>query len=205
MPHPNCMRGALFHRISPDADQHSQRDDRKRRNTTRESRPVIKLEQLVHAIQSAVVGANDALQGQAAAFLDRFFISVPQSFIDGDAGDAVQDALRPRCVTMEYPTETAEGIQTISVSVPLIAMVPIVHSRIEEVVFRSALDVQQDEDGEVSVAFVPHPTKGGLFRRDTTGAASTEIEIRIRGDETPDGLRKIVEGYTRALRAQIPG
>ncbi|KAF0809546.1 hypothetical protein A167_01617 [Alcanivorax sp. S71-1-4] len=166
---------------------------------------MIKLEQLVHAIQSAVVGANDALQGQAAAFLDRFFIAAPASSVEDDKENLAQDTLRPRCVTMEYPTETADGIQTLNVSVPLIAMVPIVHSRIEEVIFRSSLDVQQDEDGDVTVSFVPHPSKGGLFRRDSTHATSTEIEIRIRGDETPDGLRKIVEGYTRALRAQIPG
>ncbi len=166
---------------------------------------MIKLEQLVHAIQSAVVGANEALQNQSAAFLDRFFVSAPASLTDDEADGPVQETLRPRCVTMEYPTETADGIRTLSVSVPLVAMVPIVNSRIEEVIFRSALDVQQDEKGEVTVSFVPQPSKSGLFRRDSTHATSTEIEIRIRGDETPDGLRKIVEGYTRALRAQIPG
>ena len=168
---------------------------------------MIKIEDLVHAIQTAVTGANDALQGQADAFLDRFFETVQHAAVEGDESSPPAETLRPRCVTMEYPTETPDGLKTLSVNVPLIAMVPIVHSRIEEVVFRSVLDVQQQDNGDVTVAFVPPAPKSGFFKRDAAAGAptTTEIEIRIRGDESPEGLRKIVEGYTRALRAQIPG
>lgn len=169
---------------------------------------MIKIEDLVYAIQAAVTGANDALQNQAGEFLDRFFDTVQQPVAEGEEAQLASETLRPRYVTMEYPTETPEGIKTLSVNVPLIAMVPIVHSRIEEVVFRSALDVQQQDNGDVTVAFVAPPSKSGFFKRDSVSAPApnaTEVEIRIRGDESPEGLRKIVEGYTRALRAQIPG
>lgn len=169
---------------------------------------MIKIEDLVYAIQAAVTGANDALQNQAGEFIDRFFDTVQHVAVEGEEARIATETLRPRYVTMEYPTETSEGIKTLSVNVPLIAMVPIVHSRIEEVVFRSSLDVQQQDNGDVTVSFLQSPPKGGFFKRDTVSTPSpgaTEIEIRIRGDESPEGLRKIVEGYTRALRAQIPG
>ena len=49
--------------------------------------------------------------------------------------------LRPKMVTMEYPMETANGVQSIGVDVPLISIVPMNATRIEKLEFRTGLDV----------------------------------------------------------------
>lgn len=169
---------------------------------------MIKMDELVSAIQSAVVGANSQLQGQSKDFLDRFFIPVEGS----DANDSLEDAsssqsvLRPRYVTMEYPSETSNGIKTLFVDVPLISMVPVVHSRIKEVTFRSSLEVSNSEDGSLNISFPTSQTKkSSLFSKDNPTGHVAEVEIKITGDETPDGLQRLIEGYNRVLRAQIPG
>lgn len=166
---------------------------------------MIKMDALVHAIQSAVVGANSELQGQSQEFLDRFFLPVAGKE-ESDDEPSSRDVLRPRYVTMEYPTETSKGIKTLLVDVPLISLVPIVHSRIKEVTFRSALEVTNEEDGSLSISFPSGAAKkSGFFSKENPAGHVAEVEIKITGDETPDGLQRLIEGYNRVLRAQIPG
>lgn len=170
---------------------------------------MIKMDELVNAIQAAVVGANSQLQDQSKDFLDRFFIPVEReggNDPENDKATPSSDVLRPRYVTMEYPSETSKGIKTLFVDVPLISMVPVVSSRIKEVTFRSALEVSNGDDDTLSISFPTSSTKkSGLFSKEHPTGHIAEVEIKITGDETPDGLQRLIEGYNRVLRAQIPG
>ncbi|MAD46622.1 MAG: hypothetical protein CMI02_19080 [Oceanospirillaceae bacterium] len=169
---------------------------------------MIRLDALVNAVQAAVTSANDELHQHSRRIFSQFFDNVePPS---GDSAAADKDtppaAMRPRYVAVEFPTETRDGIKTITVDVPLIAIVPMASSRIEEVTFRSTLNISENPDGELNIAFAKTKAGHGLFGRDKEPAThSAELEIKIRGDDTPDGLRQLIEGYERALRAQIPG
>ena len=163
---------------------------------------MIRLESLVGAIQQAVTSANQGLQDQSGQFLQRFFTETGEEHSD-NAGKSV---LRPNYVTMEYPRETSKGIETLLVDVPLISLVPVVSSRIKEVTFRSALEVSHDVDGGLNISFPSGKKKStGLFGKEAPETHVAELEIKLTGDETPDGLQRLIEGYNRVLRAQIPG
>ena len=70
--------------------------------------------------------------------------------------------------------------------------------------FSADLEVTTDESDELYVAFRAPQITGGenTITKDST---NTRIEISLVGHEPPEGLRKIIEGYEKALRAQIPG
>jgi hypothetical protein len=129
--------------------------------------------------------------------------------------------LRPRTVAMEYPMMTREGPVAHTVHVPLLALAPMTGVQISRLTFRADLAVLVDGDGALQVSFAP-PGGGGppLSKEggpeDEGGGAggggaaaargvNTSIEIVVESGAPPEGLRRIVEGYERALRAQIPG
>ena len=126
-----------------------------------------------------------------------------------DAGnddlDTDDDATyRPKMVAMAFPSQGANGVESTIVNVPLITLCPISSPRIKDVKFSADLEVTTDTDDQLIVAFRPPQVKGGdnTITKDTT---NTRIEISLVGHEPPEGLQKIVEGYEKALRAQIPG
>ena len=121
---------------------------------------------------------------------------------------AAENVLRPRMVTVQYPHQTKEGKTTTSdVHVPLITMVPLSMSQISEVKFRTDLEVQLDNN-ELSVSF-PTTLSTANNRDDGRQSAETarpvaQIEITMTPHHTSEGLRKIIEGYEKVLRSQIP-
>jgi len=165
---------------------------------------MMRLDSLVGAIQSAVTSANQELQSQSDDFLKRYFFELAEA--EKEEGSEGKTVLRPRYTTMEYPAETSKGIETLLVDVPLISLVPVVSSRIKEVTFRSVLEVSHGDDGSLNIGF-PSEKKKHVFQfgDDKPRHHVAELEIKLTGDETPDGLQRLIEGYNRALRAQIPG
>lgn len=112
---------------------------------------------------------------------------------------------RPKMVAMAFPSQNADGVDSTIVNVPLITLSPISSPRIKDVKFSADLEVTADDSDELFVAFkTPQVTGGGesTVNKDTT---NTHIEISLVGHEPPEGLQKIIEGYEKALRAQIPG
>ena len=85
----------------------------------------------------------------------------------------------PKSTTTEFLTRTTKGIETVKVQVPLIVLSAIASPHISKT----------DNNEELFVEFEP----------------ISKIEILLKNDETPEGLKKVIEGYERALRAQIPG
>jgi hypothetical protein len=111
---------------------------------------------------------------------------------------------RPKMVAMAFPSKGKEGVDSTIVNVPLITLCPISSPRIKDVQFTADLEVTADDNDELFVAFRAPQVTGGehSISKDTT---NTRIEISLIGHETPEGLQIIIEGYEKALRAQIPG
>lgn len=115
-----------------------------------------------------------------------------------------KETLRPIMVAMAFPSQTANGIETVIANVPLITLCPMNISRIKEVKFTTDLEVSTDENNELLIGFPA--TKNNEKQSDNIRSnTNTHIEVTLTGSETPDGLQKIIEGYEKALRAQIPG
>jgi len=111
---------------------------------------------------------------------------------------------RPKMVAMAFPSQGDDGVSSTIVNVPLITLCPISSPRIKDVKFTADLEVTADDSDELLVAFRPPQVTGGenSIIKDST---NTRIEISLVGHEPPEGLQKIIEGYEKALRAQIPG
>ncbi|MGL1957291.1 MAG: DUF2589 domain-containing protein [Colwellia sp.] len=117
---------------------------------------------------------------------------------------------RPKMVAMAFPSQGVNGVESTIVNVPKITLSPISSPRIKDVKFTADLEVTTEEnDGkegheELKVAFRAPQVSGGenIVTKDST---NTHIEICLVGHEPPEGLQKIIEGYEKALRAQIPG
>jgi hypothetical protein len=124
--------------------------------------------------------------------------------IDDDANTEGDSIYRPKMVAMAFPSQGADGVDSTIVNVPLITLSPISSPRIKDVKFYDDLEVTDDDSDELYVAFRSPQVTGGE-NTVTKDATNTHIEICLVGHEPPEGLQKIIEGYEKALRAQIPG
>lgn len=110
-------------------------------------------------------------------------------------------ALHPVTVTVQFPENTASGIVMREVAVPLLTLVPIRMPTIEEVRFTSNFNMHVVED-DIQIEFNPVRSEGMV---DNNVQNDGRLEVILKPGETPEGLTKLIEGYERALRAQIPG
>lgn len=158
---------------------------------------MIHLDNLVGAIYQAVLNANDALAERNAKVLEDYFESCNDNNL----------TLRPRTVIMQYPQVTANGVEVHDVHVPLITLVPMSMTKISEVTFKAGLEVAIAEGGEQLHVGFPSLSEESLEEDGEiiAGKANASIEIKMSPTTTPDGLKKLIEGYEKALRAQIPG
>ncbi len=158
---------------------------------------MINLDNLVAAIYQAVLSASDALADKNLEILDTYFEP-------SEEGEPTK--LQPKTVVIQYPQVTAKGVNVHDVHVPLIALIPVNMTQISEVKMRTSLEVTLEE-GQLKVAFSPS-TGDNDSGDDNQGGNSTSnatLDITLSPTTTPDGLKKLIEGYEKALRAQIPG
>ncbi|MBH0057458.1 DUF2589 domain-containing protein [Pseudoalteromonas sp. SWXJZ94C] len=121
------------------------------------------------------------------------------------SNNQVRRVLKPKTMQMAFPDKDHNGPKISYVDVPIITLTPISSTKIQEVIIKAKLEVTANEQNELLVAF-PKQTQGGIFSTSHEKSTSNvEIEIKLQGGETPEGLQKLVEGYERSLRAQIPG
>ena len=106
----------------------------------------------------------------------------------------------PKTVTIQYARQSEEGLVTNDVSVPLITLVPVSGTQIAQAKFKTKLEIQED-NGRLMIGF-----PGKVPTADQAGSAPyfTELEVVLEPQKETEGLRKIVEGYEKMLRAQIP-
>lgn len=124
------------------------------------------------------------------------------------ADDTKTDTLRPKMVGIEYPKETIDGPASHVVYVPLISLAPMSMGELTELRFSTELELNVVED-KLQIGF---PAPPASTPDDGEGDGDSEeiraratLEIVIKGSKPPEGWTKVIEGYDRALRAQIPG
>ncbi len=174
---------------------------------------MIKFQALMQAIHQSIHDAARAVEEQGIKHIDDFFELIEADDDEKEQGSSGKNAktYRPKTYSMEFPSRTPDGIKTVVVEVPLITLSPISSPRISEVKFTTKLEVTSDESDQLYVAFPmsPKQKKQGFFSKPESSSSpdstNTTIEITLKGDEPPEGLQKLIEGYERALRAQIPG
>ena len=164
---------------------------------------MIEFQSLMKAIHKGVKDAAKSVEGETIDFVKRFF--------DEHQNEAGQPpSYSPKTCTMQFPSRTEDGIESVDAEVPLLALVPISSPRITEVKFATELEISTNEQDKLLVAFAQKAPQSGL-RSKLMGQAGSEntanahLEITLTGNEPPEGLKKLIEGYERALRAQIPG
>lgn len=153
---------------------------------------MIKLDVLIDSIHDAVVKANDALMDKHIGLIDKYFFKKDDS-----------ESLEARTVILKYPQTTDSGVEMIDVKVPLITLVPVIGSKIEELKFATDLNILQVGDNlEVGFGEISENQKR---RKNDTKPTVAHLEMTVKPTETTEGLKRLIEGYERALRAQIPG
>ena len=176
---------------------------------------MIRFQALMHAVQQSIHSAAQAVESAGFKHIDKFFEKVnvePTSDTKSSSSNITDEhqsedgevIYRPKMVAMAFPSQGADGVTSTIVNVPLITLCPISSPRIKDVKFSADLEVTADDSDELYVAFRSPQVTGGehIITKDST---NTRIEISLVGHEPPEGLQKIIEGYEKALRAQIPG
>lgn len=106
--------------------------------------------------------------------------------------------------TIQFPQKTANGVVMSDVRVPLVTLVPLSMTQISEVRLRTELEIQV-EDEELLVSFPVSQSRDLDDKKDESRSSSRAIlQITLTPHHGTEGLRKIVEGYEKVLRAQIP-
>ncbi|CAM3928762.1 hypothetical protein VA7868_00458 [Vibrio aerogenes CECT 7868] len=178
---------------------------------------MIEFQALMRAIHRGAKDAAKSVEGETIDFIRRFFDEVPADEGPDDrvpcdhchAEEHSAPTLRPKTCAMQFPGRSADGVETVTVKVPLLALVPVSSPRITEVKFSAELEISTDHDDKLIVSF-PQAKKGNLLSSKSPvhtppKSGNAHIEITLTGHEPPDGLKKLIEGYERALRSQIPG
>lgn len=117
----------------------------------------------------------------------------------------INKVLKPKTVTIQYPNVTPHGVELHDVHVPLIAISPVSMTEITEVKFQTELEVRTVDDDLIVSFPTMKKKKDKSVVKDKDRKTTTMVEITITKKPTSDGLLKLIEGYEKALRAQIPG
>ena len=138
--------------------------------------------------------AIDALEGARKA------LSPNDDSNNTSAKASVPGTLSPKSVVVEYPHQTANGIEFVEVHVPLITLVPLSMSQIEKATISANFEMEIVND-ELQLNFTNKPR--GRFGRKSKRTWG-ELKITISPRESSEGLKLLVEGYEQALKSQIP-
>ncbi len=129
--------------------------------------------------------------------------------------DAIDQALagedlRPKTVILSYPSIDKDGsVKDKEVHVPLVTLVPVTFSKIEELRLKTYLELNV-QDGEIQVGLGKFSNKGAADGETTqsggTGNKSSigSIEIIIKPQQMSDGMQHVVDAYEKTLKAQLP-
>jgi len=218
---------------------------------------MIRLEEFVAAVQSAVSSATEIVSNKNLELFEKYFeevtdgdelagvinssISAAERAMESGEDDEAQAQLRdaanalasaanrlarqrgetgpaennvavfaPKRVVIQYPHIGPGGKPTVkNVQVPLLTLVPMGTPEISEVRLRADLEMSAEEGGYINVSFAPLGDAGEKTEAQVSAASGhgsvATIDITVSGRRSADGLLKIVEGYEKALRAQIPG
>ncbi len=164
---------------------------------------MIEFQSLMRAIHKSIRDASKSVEGENIDFINRFFDrEKKEDPLDPGKEELI---LSPKTCTMEFPTRTADGVDVVTAKVPILALCPVSAPRITEVKFTTELDISSSHDNKLMVSFPQAPAKKQEGSDEEQHVPGSKVEITITGGEPPEGLKRLIEGYERALRAQIPG
>jgi hypothetical protein len=160
---------------------------------------MINLNQFVAAIHDAILRASDSLSDKNLSLLDRYFEEL-------DSGKDGKKRLVPKSVVLEFHTISPQGASVASqVQVPLLTLVPITLSRIEKATLTAEFDIEL-VDSELQLEFrsLKRSRTGlGAIFGSRNDKPSAKLEIVISPNDTPEGLKLVVEAYELSLKRQI--
>jgi len=140
--------------------------------------------------------AGDTLMDKNIGLLDKYF----------EESKTPEKNLIAKTVVLEMHSLGVDGsTQTNQVHVPLITLVPLTTTRIEKATLTADFEMEIVE-GELQLDFKNRSAGGlgigGLFSKPDKKKIG-RLEITIAPQETPEGLRLMVEAYESALKRQI--
>jgi hypothetical protein len=177
---------------------------------------MINLKSFVAAIHDAIISASNTLMDKNEALIDKYFVDkthfeatgqknqsdTSEPAKDDSSKTSEQDVHVPKCVILEYPVLQSDGkIVPTEIQVPLITLVPLGLSQIEKATITAEFEMALVDD-ELQLSF-PSKKSGGLFQKSPANTTNGKLEIVISPQDTPEGLRLIVEAYEAALKRQI--
>lgn len=151
---------------------------------------MLSLKLFIEALHDAIIKANQSVFDKSEKFLMSFFTQ--------DSKD--QTKLIPKTVTLDYPYLTASGeVINTDVKVPLITLMPMTNTQVEKATFTFEFGVE-DVDGELQIEFIK---PGGLFHKKQKNIKPGKVEIVITPQQSPEGVKLLVEGYERMIKKQF--
>lgn len=169
---------------------------------------MIKFSDLIAVIQSAAEQAAHAVAQQNFTLLKSYFHEDPSKSAESESKDgslvpADFEQLTPRAVEMKFPKITEAGAQEHEVYVPLISLAPISNMQMSELEIDMDMEVLE-KDGEVVVGFPHHKSTLLGEGKVVTPKPNAKVKIKIAPGHHVNGVTSIIEGYDKALRAQLP-
>jgi len=151
---------------------------------------MIGLDKLVETINQAAEMANSTVAENTDQIINNFF-----DF------DEETERYEAKTFNLAHPILNEKGeMEEVNVNIPLISIVPISTVRIEQLKFTTELEIALEND-ELKVSFSP----SGTTDESAQNRPTATLEIMIQPQNNPEGLSKLIEGYDKVLRAQIPG
>lgn len=166
---------------------------------------MILFKELIEAVQSATKQASQAIADQNYEILKSYFYATPAKPANTSTPEPENhlSELSPKMVAMRYPKETAQGPAEHTVYVPLISLIPNSNFQLSKLEVEIDLEIIEQEN-QVFTSF--SQSKKGLFgtKADNNSNANARVKITIDPTGSTEGVSTIIEGYNKALRAQIP-
>lgn len=186
---------------------------------------MISLESFIKGIHQAITSANESLMQKNLNLLRTFFEPVlannsgqgrmgalqktnPKGVSDKEVRtkNVFNSRSKPKCIVVQYPVETVNGIEMIDVEVPLITLIPTGLSQIDKVNVKMDVYLSLNKDGGVNIGFEkPKVKRRPLFHpAEESHSKVGKINITLSPHEGADGLKVLISKYENVLRSQIP-
>ena len=137
---------------------------------------------LISAIQEAVIRAHESSEEQHIRMMDRFF--------DSETGEP-----EIMSINLPYIDPSQEDIQYKEVKVPKICLVPFNSIKIRDIEVTAEVEFQnvKSDNGERKISA---KLRGGGFGRKANKA---KIKIRVQGGDPPEALLKLNDTLVKVL------
>lgn len=124
--------------------------------------------------------------------------------------DAIEQALaesdlRPKTVILNYPIMGKDGsITNKEVHVPLITLIPVTFSKIEEMTLKADLELTiVDDEVQVGLGKINKNNPDDTSKPANKNSIGS-IEIVMKPQHMSDGMQHVVDAYEKVLKAQLP-